>query len=47
MMIECAPEKRESMVASDESTAAFCATTSAMTVFDRTMLSWRPSFCLT
>ncbi|MNC96443.1 hypothetical protein D3C83_138150 [compost metagenome] len=38
MMIEWAPENRESIVASDDSTAALLFSTSCITVRDRTML---------
>ena len=39
MMIECAPEKRLSIVASDDSTAVLCCTTSLMIDFDSTICS--------
>ena len=49
MMIECAPEKRESMVASDESTAFLCCSTSARIDLDSTICSSEPlpALCLT
>ena len=43
MMIECAAEKRLSMVASDDSTAALLVTTSFRIDFDRTICSFLPS----
>ena len=43
MMIECAPEKRLSMVASDDSTDALCCTTSLRIDFDSTICSFLPS----
>jgi hypothetical protein len=43
MMIEWAPEKRLSMVASEESTAALCWVTSLRIERDSTICSLRPS----